>query len=138
MKTYLAVNLIKACPAASPDGRQGYYIEYPGGPTSWIPKEILENACLEIEHTDCITEPDIERIIYENRVQKIGDKTTLVNSILRTGFEEVETSSCVVPEKFNQEIGMDICLERIKSRIWGHLGFVLQWAKYGLKNKQGN
>jgi hypothetical protein len=40
----------------------------------------------------------------------------------------------VCPENYNEEIGKNIAMKEIKDRLWFAMGFVLQWAKYGLKN----
>lgn len=42
-------------------------------------------------------------------------------------------SSCVKPENFNLGIGAAYAQIEAKNKIWEGLGFVLQWAKYGLK-----
>ena len=44
------------------------------------------------------------------------------------GFEIVEASSCVSPENYSEEMGKEICLERIKGKVWMLLGFLLQRA----------
>lgn len=62
----------------------------------------------------------------------IDEKTTLVKAKALSGFKFYETSSCVDPNNYNEEIGRNICTDRIIDKIWDHLGFVLQWAKDGL------
>lgn len=42
-------------------------------------------------------------------------------------------SACVDANNYNQEIGEKFALEKAKDAIWNGLGFVLQWAKDGLK-----
>lgn len=44
-----------------------------------------------------------------------------------------DQSSCVKPENFNLGIGAAYAQIEAKNKIWEGLGFVLQWAKYGLK-----
>lgn len=136
MKTYMGVTLVKATRCDS-QGKEGYRVVCSDEVAIWSPREEFESKFLEIENDDKISESDIERIKSYDTVQKIGSKTTLVQSVLRTGYEEVETCACVKAELYDQEFGMEICLNRIKNRIWGNLGFVLQWAKYGLNKKQG-
>ena len=45
----------------------------------------------------------------------------------------VEQSSCIKPENFNLGIGAAYAQIKAEDKIWEGLGFVLQWAKYGLK-----
>ena len=42
-------------------------------------------------------------------------------------------SSCIKPENFNLGIGAAYAQIKAEDKIWEGLGFVLQWAKYGLK-----
>lgn len=58
---------------------------------------------------------------------KTGDAHTL------TGFDVVKHSSCVDPKNYSEELGKQYAMEEVTNTIWGHLGFVLQWAKDGLK-----
>ena len=41
------------------------------------------------------------------------------------GWHIVESSACVYAEKYDEEIGMNICIEKIKDRIWKMLGYEL-------------
>lgn len=58
---------------------------------------------------------------------KIGNAHTL------TGFDTVRHSSCVDPKNYSEELGKQYAMEEVVNDLWAHLGFVLQWAKYGLK-----
>ena len=42
-------------------------------------------------------------------------------------------SACADANNYNQEVGEKFALEKAKDAIWNGLGFVLQWAKDGLK-----
>lgn len=64
---------------------------------------------------------------------KVGTKTTNTTLTCLTGFEVHGQSSCVKPENFNLGIGAAYAQIEAKNKIWEGLGFVLQWAKYGLK-----
>ena len=63
----------------------------------------------------------------------LGDKTTVVRCVLRNGFEIVESSSCVDPKNYSEEYGAEICMERIKNKIWELLGFLIQTAWHGIR-----
>lgn len=75
----------------------------------------------------------VEDFIKEKHVSTIGDKTTLVRVVLGNGFEIIESSACVDKANYNQEIGAEICMEKIKDKIWMLLGFLLQTAYKGVK-----
>ena len=62
----------------------------------------------------------------------VGDKTTVVRAVLVNGFEIVESSSCVSAENYDEKMGTEICLEKIKDKIWNLLGFLLQTAVHGV------
>ena len=48
--------------------------------------------------------------------------------VLRNGFEIIETSTCV-----DAQLGEEICMKKIKDKIWYLLGFLLQTAWHGIK-----
>lgn len=62
-----------------------------------------------------------------------GSKTTNTTLTCLTGFEVHGQSSCIKPENFNLGIGAAYAQIKAEDKIWEGLGFVLQWAKYGLK-----
>lgn len=155
MKTFIGCKLIKAKPMTLGEynkhrgweipkdedpARPGYLVEYPDGYQSWSPKEAFEDAYLELENETKISFEDIERFIGDAEVAftavQHDPKTTLVGMNPRTGYVQYEFSSCVAPENYDHELGAKIASERIVNRIWPHLGFVLQWAKYGLNGNQ--
>lgn len=57
----------------------------------------------------------------------------MVVATLINGFEIIETSSCVDKKNYNEQLGAEICLDRIKNKIWELLGFVLQTGINGLE-----
>lgn len=142
LKTYVGVKMIKAKPATK-DGMQGYEVVYanPDGTsyTSWSPATVFENAYFPIEYDDHISDADIQAFLDSSDIitETRGDKTTLVEVSLPTGWVDFETSSCVSPDNYDESLGKKYALEHIKERLWKHFGFVLQWAKYGLKRNVG-
>lgn len=132
-KTYIGVKRIEAYPEDR-DGKPGYAVIYPDGYKSWSPKAVFEAAYFPIVLPNSLTHYDIDRMIdaSEVNVQTIGEKTTLVRVVLPTGFELVEASSCVDPENYDEQVGAEICMEKIKDRLWNLMGFTLQWAHKGL------
>lgn len=63
----------------------------------------------------------------------VGYKTTMVRCVLRNGFEIIETSACVDAQNYDQKLGEEICVKKIKDKIWYLLGFLLQTAWHGIK-----
>lgn len=64
---------------------------------------------------------------------KVGSKTTNTTITCLTGFEVHGQAACVKPENFNLMVGAGYAQIKAEDKIWEGLGFVLQWAKYGLK-----
>lgn len=152
MKHYLGVKMIEAEPMSrqefedsyqsdrpheeKPD-QLGYHVRYlnPDGKPydSWSPKQVFESAYLPLEGESTITQKDVDLFTNEVIATNLQDgKSTLVQAETLTGFRQYEVSSCVDPKNYDPELGKSIGAKRIKDKIWGHLGFVLQWAKFGL------
>ena len=75
-----------------------------------------------------VTQQDVDDFIAKVDAQKIGEKTTVVQVTLVNGFTIVEASSCVDAKNFDMVIGTEICMQKIKDKIWFLLGFLLQTA----------
>lgn len=153
MQTYIGTKLVEAEPAWRLNGKvyragtmfggadrpeEGYRVRYPDGYESWSPKEVFEKAYLPLEHNQELKtdEPSIsarmvEDFIRETWTETLGEKTTVVRAALRNGFEIVESSSCVSPENYDEAMGREICLEKIRDKVWMLLGFLLQTAVHG-------
>lgn len=151
---YIGTKQIFARPTQK-NGVAGYAVIYPDGYESWSPKEAFEKAYIPMGHlyepvkddADVVGELDYKRpnqnrvtqemvdgFIRKVAVQTIGEKTTIVQVTLINGYEIVEASSCVDKVNYSEEIGKQICLDRIKNKIWELLGFTLQWARGGIHN----
>lgn len=50
---------------------------------------------------------------------------TYVECRMKNGFTVRETTTCVDPANYDEEIGKQICLKRIEDQIWKLLGFEL-------------
>lgn len=118
---------------------KGYEVTYPDGYKSWCPKEVADTAYFILDEKSDgskILQEDVEKFITNIDVITLGDKTTVVNAHTLTGFDTVGNSSCVDPKNYSEEIGKEYAMEDVIKSIWAHLGFVLQWAKYGLKDNK--
>ena len=56
----------------------------------------------------------------------VFDKCTVVSCQLPNGFVIVESSACVDPANYNEELGKIICKDRIINKIWELEGYRLQ------------
>lgn len=130
-KHYIGVKQVQAWPEEK-DGQQGYGVMYPDGYVSWSPKEAFEKAYFPMGDDPTKVSQEMVDAFTKEDVFRFGEKTTLVKAKALTGFALIETSSCVDPENYDPETGRKICAERIESKIWEMLGFVLQWARAGL------
>jgi hypothetical protein len=147
---YLGVKLIKARKAWRINGSaivydmnrmvqhddvvdEGYEVEYPDGYKSFSPKDVFEKAYYQILDPTKISEGDVLGFMKQGYSLRLGEKTTVVLDTAITGFDTIGTSACVNPNNYDHAIGEGIARRDIKDKIWGHLGFVLQWAINGLK-----
>lgn len=83
---------------------------------------------VEVEEAPTITQEYIDEIIENSTfdVKTVFDKCTIVTCKLPNGFVIVESSACVSPENYNKEIGIDICMKKIKDKVWELEGYRLQ------------
>lgn len=79
-----------------------------------------------------ITSDYVDEIIMnsEIEIQTVFDKCTIVACKLPNGFVIVESSACVSPDNYNEEMGYEICLEKIKDKVWELEGYKLQGELY--------
>lgn len=118
----------------------GYEITYPDGYKSWSPKDIADAAYFQLadESGDIIKPEDIDNLITDCYSVKVGAKTTNTTIVTKTGFEVHGQSGCVKAENFDLAIGEQYAKPKALDQLWFAMGFVLQWAKYGLKECIGN
>lgn len=117
---------------------EGYEVTYGDGYKSWCPKEVADAAYFRLSPENDgtkVLKEDVENFVTNVEVMTVGEKTTVVNAHTLTGFDMVRHSSCVDPKNYNEELGKQYALEVVTDDLWGHLGFVLQWTKFGLKQK---
>lgn len=149
MKSYIGVKSIEAMPMTFgeynskrgwpvEDGvsnKEGYLVRYTDGYESWSPKDVFEASYFPITVPNRLTPQDIENFMGNNvETSTVGPKSTMVQVTMRNGWEDFEVSSCVDPDNYDEAVGKDCALECVKHRLWKYLGFVLQWARYGLKH----
>lgn len=150
MNTYIGVKIIEAkslnrgdynkyrgwqIPVGENPADEGYLVKYEDNYESWSPKEVFDRAYrLMNGKNNTITQQDVDDFIIKVESVQFGEKTTLVKAELANGFIIVESSSCVNANNFDMEYGTEICVEKIKDKVWFLLGFLLQCGT-GLNNK---
>lgn len=146
MRKYIGTKIVEAepCPAwkdteRHKTGEPGYKVRYADGYESWSPKDVFERAYLRMTvnphlRTDkpSISQEMVDDFVAAAEVTTMGDKCTVVRATLRNGFEIVESSACVSAENYDEKLGADICMEKIKDKVWFLLGFLLQTAVHGV------
>lgn len=155
MKTYIGTKIIEAIPAIRTGGKvydaneliprsmemveEGYKVRYSDGYESFSPKDVFERFYLELTvnpelrtKKPSISQKMVDDFIVAKEVSTLGDKVTVVRATLRNGFELVESSACVSPENYDEKMGAEICMEKIKDKVWFLLGFLLQTGVNGL------
>lgn len=119
--------------------QDGYKVEYEDNYISWSPKDVFEKAYLKVDDNPnlpsgvSVGAEMVDNFIVDYEVFTKKDKITIVIATLVNGFTIVGSSACVDSKNYNEEIGADICKERIKNQVWNHLGFLLQTAYKGVK-----
>lgn len=156
MKKYIRCHLVEAMPMTrgaynkkrgwtlpkneNPKDK-GYFVKYPDGYVSWCPKAQFEAQGFALEDGSKITEEDILNFKFLGYQQgdtlhsPDGRPFTMVQMVYPTGFTDFATSACVDPKNYSEQVGGDICIKKINARLWSHLGFMLQWAKFGISDK---
>jgi len=64
-----------------------------------------------------------------------GKPCTYVTVRMKNGFTLRESTTCVDPANYDEEIGKQICLKRIEDKIWFLLGYALQ-EKHPIKKEE--
>lgn len=112
----------------------GYLVNMCGN-VYWFPKKVFESMSIEvIDNKELpsrinVDESMVNSFIHSHDTMTIGNKTTVVRATLQNGYEIIESSSCVDDNNYDVTIGEEVCLSRIKDRVWDYLGFLLQTAR---------
>lgn len=96
-------------------------------------KDFYDIKYNKMEYHKSLRKDDIKRFISNIENVKVGTKTTNTTLTCLTGFEVHGQAACVKPENFDLNVGANYAQIKAEDKIWEGLGFVLQWAKYGLK-----
>lgn len=66
----------------------------------------------------------------KTRVETVDGKCTVVTVTLENGFMLTESAACVDKENYDEYIGREICLKKIKEKLWELEGYKLQCELY--------
>lgn len=82
----------------------------------------------EVVEIPTITEEYIEEIIENSEfdVHTVFNKCTVVTCRLPNGFVISDYAACVDPKNYDENMGIEICHERIKNKIWELEAYRLQ------------
>ena len=150
MRKYIGTKLIEAEPCKAwkdmqdhKAGEDGYKVRYADGYESWSPRDVFERAYLKMTvnphlrtNKPSISQEMVDDFIVDTEVTTMGGKCTVVRATLRNGFEIVESSACVSAENYDEKLGADICMKKIKDKVWFLLGFLLQTAAHGVSRAE--
>lgn len=75
-----------------------------------------------------ITEEYIAEIMENSEFEThtVFDKCAIVSCRLPNGFVITESSACVSPENYDEELGAEICFDKIADKIWELEAYRLQ------------
>lgn len=79
-----------------------------------------------------ITQEYVDDILSSSKIniETVFDKCTIVSCQLPNGFVIVESAACVDPKNYDEDMGVDICLDKITDKIWELEGYRLQHELY--------
>lgn len=79
-----------------------------------------------------VTKEKIKSILDETifETKKVYDKCTVVSAKLPNGFIITESSACIDPSNYDEELGKQICIKKIEDKIWELEGYKLQSQLY--------
>lgn len=147
MAKYIGVKMIEAVPMTAAEAKEkgyqtsnfvgedpGYEVTYENGYKSWSPADVFEAAYFELsdEKADTVKDEDVQRFIIKEDNYNIENKNVVTNLVCVTGFQTQGFAGVVNPENFDIKKGIEFARPKAEDKIWFGLGFVLQWAKYGL------
>ena len=85
------------------------------------------------EESPTVSLEKVDAIIKNSHivVQTVFDKCTIVSCKLPNGFVIVESSACVSTENYDANVGFEICMNRIKDKIFELEAYKLSEELYG-------
>lgn len=69
-----------------------------------------------------------------NTAIEFDKPVTYVTVRMKNGFTLRESTTCVDPDNYDEEIGKEICLKKLEDKVWFLLGYTLQDKVYKESN----
>lgn len=76
-----------------------------------------------------VTEHDVAAILAKSKFEvfhAVFGKQCIVVVQLPNGFTVVGESACVDPENYSEQIGFELAMKRVESKVWELEGYKLQ------------
>lgn len=85
-----------------------------------------------MEKKNTVTQAQIDAMMASAKIERrtVFAKCTIVVVQLENGFVLTESSACVDPANFDPKIGEEICMKKIKDKLWELEGYALQKKLY--------
>ena len=85
-----------------------------------------------VEKPNTVASDTIEELIDYSDISVFTafNKCTVVACRLPNGFVIVESSACVSPDNYDKAMGVEICMNKIKDKLWELEGYKLQEELY--------
>lgn len=90
-------------------------------------------AVSEAATRNTVTQEEVKENMRDLTIRTLydfGKPTTYVTIRMKNGFTLRESTTCVDPRNYNEEIGVEICLKRLEQQVWFLLGYALQDKLY--------
>lgn len=94
---------------------------------------MTESDITKMQSTISVTQADVDanmQDVFVTTIRAFDKPVTYVEVRMKNGFTVRETTTCVDPANYSEEIGKEICLKRIEDTIWLLLGYALQDKLY--------
>ena len=78
---------------------------------------------------NAVTQEEVNKNMQDvlvRTVEEFGKPTTYVTVRMENGFTLRESTTCVDPSNYDENIGKEVCLKRIEDKVWFLLGYTLQ------------
>ena len=132
-KYYVQVRQVIAVPKEK-DGKPGYDVTTRNGDKLWQPKDSFEDETIDFSANEThVTQPIVQDMVAKVKSESVSEKSVLTTATLVSGYEILETSSCVDASKINVRVAKEKAMQHVYRRVWQHMGFLLQLAVSGTK-----
>ncbi len=131
---YVGVRQVRAYPGTRA-GIDGYYVRYPDGMEDWVPSDAFEAEFMhQGENPTKVSQEMVAGMYYDSALTRLANHAVVCVE-LTNGFTLVADSACVEASNYDAMLGGTMAVEKASDQVWPLLGFVLAWARNGLRPK---